>query len=282
MGKLSCVLVVCIWSSVLFAQIPNSGFENWTGGEPDGWYTTNAAPVAVVITQSSDARQGLSSLQGVAKAVLSVVVPPVIVVGEESTPGFPVNQRYLSIRGFYKFAPVGSDVFTVTIAFSKNGQAIGGGVKNLPAASAWSLFEVPIIYTNGETPDTCNLSIGVTGGTGGGTVSAGSTFFVDDLNLSLTVSVNKEIDKKNFSLYQNYPNPFNPATKISFSIPSAEFVTLKVFSVTGSEVVTFINGYKQAGEYEVDFNAAGLPDGVYFYRLTAGHISSVKKLVLLK
>lgn len=282
MRMLSSVLVVCMWSSVLFAQIPNNGFENWTGGEPDGWYTTNAAPVAVVITQSTDARQGLSSLQGIAKAVLSVVIPPVVVVGEEGTPGFPVNQRYLSIKGFYKFAPVGSNIFTVTIAFSKNGQAIGGGVKNLPAASAWSLFEVPIIYTNGETPDTCNLSIGVTGGTGGGTVNAGSAFYIDDLNLSLTVSVNKELDKKNFSLYQNYPNPFNPSTKISFSIPSAEFVNLKLFAVTGAEVVTLVNGYKPAGEYEVGFNATGLPDGVYFYKLTAGSFSSVKKLILLK
>jgi hypothetical protein len=86
----------------------------------------------------------------------------------------------------------------------------------------------------------------------------------------------------NFNLNQNYPNPFNPSTAISFSIPTSEFVSLKVFDVLGSEVATLVNEEKPTGRYKVDFNAANLPSGVYLYKLQAGNFTEVKKLMLLK
>ena len=87
---------------------------------------------------------------------------------------------------------------------------------------------------------------------------------------------------KTFSLQQNYPNPFNPTTKIRFSIPSKEMVTLKVFNVLGQEVMTLVNQEMSAGSYEVDFNASNLPTGVYIYKITAGKYSATKKMMLLK
>jgi hypothetical protein len=93
-----------------------------------------------------------------------------------------------------------------------------------------------------------------------------------------------------FSLLQNYPNPFNPSTTIKYSIPSSEFVTLKVFDVLGKEVATLVNGEKPVGSYEVDFIAAGLSSGMYFYKLQAGNPSTssgqgfveTRKMLLLK
>jgi Secretion system C-terminal sorting domain len=85
-----------------------------------------------------------------------------------------------------------------------------------------------------------------------------------------------------FTLFQNYPNPFNPTTTIKYSIPKEGKVTLKVYDAIGNEVATLVNGNKPAGVYNVAFNAANLSSGVYFYRLTAGSYSSIKKLVLLK
>lgn len=85
-----------------------------------------------------------------------------------------------------------------------------------------------------------------------------------------------------FSLCHNYPNPFNPATTISFTLPSRSFVSLKVFDGLGREVATIVSGEMSAGSYSKQWDASGLPSGVYFYRLQAGSFTETKKLILLR
>ncbi|MBI5402981.1 MAG: T9SS type A sorting domain-containing protein [Ignavibacteriae bacterium] len=90
-----------------------------------------------------------------------------------------------------------------------------------------------------------------------------------------------------YKLFQNYPNPFNPTTNIKYSIPSnvnrqSSNVKLVVFDILGKVVATLVNENQSPGVYEVSFNAGSLPSGVYFYKLTAGDYTEVKKLVLLK
>jgi len=93
-----------------------------------------------------------------------------------------------------------------------------------------------------------------------------------------------------FELYQNYPNPFNPSTKIKFTVPNviasgakqSQLVILKVYDILGNEVVTLVNEEKPAGSYEVDFDATGLPSGIYFYQLKAGKFIQTKKMIYLK
>jgi hypothetical protein len=92
-----------------------------------------------------------------------------------------------------------------------------------------------------------------------------------------------------FSLEQNYPNPFNPTTKIKFTIPTSlnpseggTLVHLIVYDIRGKQVTILVNDEKQPGSYEVDFDGSYLSSGVYFYRITAGSYSEIKKLVLLK
>jgi hypothetical protein len=84
-------------------------------------------------------------------------------------------------------------------------------------------------------------------------------------------------------LSQNYPNPFNPSTVISYMIPSAGHVTLKVFTILGQEVATLVNGQEQAGTYQLTFNGQGLSSGVYFYQLRSGNNTLLtRKMVLMK
>ena len=89
-----------------------------------------------------------------------------------------------------------------------------------------------------------------------------------------------------FVLYQNYPNPFNPSTKISWQSPVGSHQTLKVYDILGNEVATLVNEYRNAGNYNVDFNPASsiknLVSGIYFYRLQAGSFVETKKMILLK
>jgi len=86
----------------------------------------------------------------------------------------------------------------------------------------------------------------------------------------------------NYLLYQNYPNPFNPITKIKYSIPLSDNVKIKVYDILGREIKTLLNEYKQAGTYEIEFDANNLISGVYFYSLQAGNYAATKKLILIK
>ncbi len=85
-----------------------------------------------------------------------------------------------------------------------------------------------------------------------------------------------------YSLLQNYPNPFNPVTNIKFSIPEAGNVKLVVYNALGMETAVLINSKYSAGTYNADFDASGLPSGVYFYKLSAGNYQNIKKMILVK
>jgi hypothetical protein len=102
----------------------------------------------------------------------------------------------------------------------------------------------------------------------------GTFTYMDEIGISL-IPVNAK-------LLANYPNPFNPSTLISYQLLFASQVTLKVYNVLGKEIVTLVNEEKPAGTYEVEFNAEGLPSGVYFYKLQAGDFIEAKKMLLLK
>ena len=85
-----------------------------------------------------------------------------------------------------------------------------------------------------------------------------------------------------FELRQNYPNPFNPSTTISFTLPQAGNVTLKVYNALGQEIATLVNGRQTAQNYEVTFDASNLASGIYIYTLRTDNFSQSKKMLLVK
>jgi len=105
------------------------------------------------------------------------------------------------------------------------------------------------------------------------------------LNQSIITGVESSTEfilPERFSISQNYPNPFNPGTKIRYSVPQSSHVIIKVFDVLGNEIETLVNEEKSVGTYELTWDAANLPSGVYFYQLKAGDYISTKKMVLLQ
>lgn len=85
-----------------------------------------------------------------------------------------------------------------------------------------------------------------------------------------------------FALAQNYPNPFNPSTTINYELPVSNFVTLKIYDLVGKEVMTLVNEKLDAGRYTATFNGANLASGMYFYKISAGQFTFVRKMVLIK
>ena len=127
----------------------------------------------------------------------------------------------------------------------------------------------------GGTVNTTNNTVTLTGLDGFSMWTLGSS--------SLPLPVEDEIEiPTEFALYQNYPNPFNPSTKIRYQLPQESKVIIKLYDILGAEVITLLNEKKEAGVYEVDFNAANLPSGTYIYRIVADGFIETKKMVLLK
>jgi 3',5'-cyclic AMP phosphodiesterase CpdA len=102
---------------------------------------------------------------------------------------------------------------------------------------------------------------------------------------NITTSVKHEDEfsqPSSLTLSQNYPNPFNPTTNIRFNIKEPGYVTLKVYDTIGREITTLTNEYKQAGEYNIPFNASSFASGVYYYSIKQGNKVLTKSMILVK
>jgi len=126
---------------------------------------------------------------------------------------------------------------------------------------------------------------GVYGFVGFDTAADSATFF-DDVKVSgLTTAIDTRpagIAPTAFQLLQNYPNPFNPATTIPFTLESASEIQLEILNLAGQKIATVVNGRWPEGEHRVDWNAAGVPSGVYLVRLKAAGQTLTKRTLLVK
>jgi len=137
-------------------------------------------------------------------------------------------------------------------------------------------------YSSSDT-GTISYNSGTLGSVDGGSLHPFAP--VDAYNWSVSSTAVKEDNNLNpfvNKLHQNYPNPFNPTTEITYQLLSHGYVTLKVYDVLGREVAILVDGEKSAGIYDVSLDASHLSSGVFFYRLTIGDFSNIKKMILIK
>jgi Secretion system C-terminal sorting domain len=278
-------LFFLFFNFVTFAQPLNNSFESWTNGDPTSWVTLDITGFVDCITQSSDAQNGSSSARLEVLDFLGTPFPPYLTSTDSNGNGHPVTQAYANFKGYYKFAPVGSDWLIVSVLMSVNDTMyVGGGAITIESATAsWTEFNVPLVYFNGTTPNSTYITFTI--GDTAGTIAAnvGTVAYLDNLSFSGVASVQQLPGVvNNYKLEQNYPNPFNPSTNIQYSIPEASFVQLKVYDILGNEVATLVNQEQSAGIYKADFSGKGFASGLYIARLTAGNYVKDIKMTLLK
>ncbi|MGE5680162.1 MAG: T9SS type A sorting domain-containing protein [Bacillota bacterium] len=279
-----CFLGIIVISTTVKAQIPNAGFENWTNGEPDQWWTSNATQLFTNVTRSATAHSGQYALKGEVVSTMVGPMQPIIQTGKDAK-GFAVSQRYARISGYYQFNSISGDRLGLNFGLFKGDSGIAVAAAAISvSANSYTKFDLPFVYLTNDVPDKCVLQVQIVGPTQGNNWHVGSSFLIDDLSLSGTAatSVKTESNLTDYVLEQNYPNPFNPSTNISFTIPQNSFVSLKVYDVLGNIVSTLINEQKPAGSYRVSFSGSNLPSGLYIYELKAGSYSMMKKMMLVK
>jgi Secretion system C-terminal sorting domain len=281
------IFLFILASTLLFAQVPNGDFENWTNGNPDSCTVNNGAGLFTTISQSTDKYSGTYAAKGEVVSYSGTTVPPSIYYS------FDISQSYTNFTGYYKFSPInGNDYFFVEVEVYSDTSDAGTGsgifVVN-QAVTSYTQFTVPIKYESSAptTPNHCSISILLvdTSSSSKSAPNVGAYFIIDDLGLSgsaTAISTERNNLPRKFVLNQNYPNPFNPTTVISYQLPVSSYVTLKIFDAIGREIKTLVNKDEAAGNYNVNFNSSGLSSGIYFYRIQAGSFVQTRKLVVLK
>ncbi|HMS64730.1 MAG TPA: T9SS type A sorting domain-containing protein, partial [Ignavibacteria bacterium] len=88
--------------------------------------------------------------------------------------------------------------------------------------------------------------------------------------------------KESYFKASNFPNPFNPTTTISYTLPQPTYVTIAVYDRLGRQVMVLVDQNQESGEFSVDFNAADLPTGIYFYRIKTPEQTEVRKMLFAK
>jgi hypothetical protein len=101
-------------------------------------------------------------------------------------------------------------------------------------------------------------------------------------NGAITQIKHQPIMAGDYQLKQNYPNPFNPQTRIEFSLKKAGHTQLTIYNSLGRQIAQLINEDKSSGNYTIDFNAAGLSSGIYFYKLHSGSFTQTRRMVIIK
>jgi photosystem II stability/assembly factor-like uncharacterized protein len=183
---------------------------------------------------------------------------------------------------FTSFSAI-ADQYNVTLSWSTSTETNNSGFEILRSAQTDNWEKIGFVEGQGTSTQENNYSF-VDENLGVGNFSYKLVQIDFDGTRTESDVVKVEINSlpAEYDLSQNYPNPFNPSTTIKYTIPSGEFVNLRVFNSIGEEVKTLVNEYKTEGTHEVKFDAADLSSGIYFYKIDAGKFSSIKKMILLK
>ncbi|MDD5570195.1 MAG: T9SS type A sorting domain-containing protein [Bacteroidales bacterium] len=289
MRKSTILLTVLIVLSIKAnAQIPNSGFENWTtiGGyqDPQGWGSTNQYSMGpfYAITKSTDhypAAFGSFSVRiennitlnpnySAGGAVFTGPPPP--------SPDFPVTGHPASLTGYYKYAPLGGDTMLVQVLLFKNGLSVSyGAFTTVASASSWTPFTVT--FENYTDVDSASISIGAYYVGGFNYMPHGnSVLYVDNLNFDTFIgSVNEKTGKNN--LFILYPNPASDVVKLNINEFVNEDLSLNIYNISGALVKS-----ETLKQNQREINIGDLPNGFYQVEIKSKKFIEKQKLVILR
>jgi hypothetical protein len=270
------VLLLTAFLGPARAQIPNPGFETWSGvvgsETPAGWVTGNIPGFVVPITKTAAAHSGALALQGNVVNIAGIGLYPPYFWAH-----FPYTQRPGALTGYYKFTSVSKDSLDMFVYLYRQSLSVlvaSGEIGSTANLTAFTKFSIPLEYFSTENPDTAWFEVTILNGLND-TLHLGTGYVFDDLAFEGTATAvgESQVKPTSFALEQNYPNPFNPETAIRYDLPGAAKVRLSVYNPLGQEVATLVNEQEPAGSYQVRFNASTMPSGMYFYRLEAVALS---------
>ncbi len=203
--------------------------------------------------------------------------------------------------GFISSISAADSIFKNLVIYNVNSQ-IQGTLKIDGAAPGYRVYMIAMNQDSAQATALCDAATGnftlpvssnissyqifainLPSNQNSGTVSAqpGNTGIV--VNVTTTgVKDQARTVPSGFALHQNYPNPFNPTTTITYDVSKTSYVTISIYNILGQNVANLVAGTRAPGAYSVSFDGRKFASGLYFYRMSAGNFTSVKKFVLMK
>lgn len=287
--------------------IPNFNFETWGNGAnnaPDSWEDHGSKhPGFYPVTQSTDHCLGSYSAHIENNITATDTTPGTLESKGPNTlnggwgPAFPVNTRYTTLKGFYKFTPQNGDSAVVIALLYKTGyinsqwpgNMLAIGWKNIgTATSVWTPFTtMNFLYDNATVvPDSAYISLDAFQELSFYTgvkypVKGNSAFYVDALNYdSYLTGVDKPLDiTSNFKLF---PNATSGNFDVHFKTSESDYVSIKIYDMDGKEILNLFSGSLSSGEHVFHYNMEELSNGNYLYVVASEKGYKAEKLCVQK
>jgi len=272
-------------------SIPNYDFESWKNYDHitlnNWWYSRKdragegmGANLPVIIT--TDAHSG-----SYAALVRNIIRPQdtisgLMYTGSENHYNFIVDYKPISLNGFYKFFPQNGDSLYITINLKSGIQQVGSGIfKTGDTANEYTTFTANILYDNPLVPDSAEIILQVFNFD----KAVGNSYaVVDDFNFDgflADVEENPMVKPANADFEFNiYPNPFCNNAGISFALEQPEQVQIRLYHISGKEVMTIVNKNFEAGSHEISIINTGLQKGFYVCVITSDGKNYNKKIIV--
>ncbi|NVN95209.1 MAG: T9SS type A sorting domain-containing protein [Bacteroidetes bacterium] len=268
--KILILAILVILSLNLMAQIPNAGFETWTGNDPNGWDNLNSLTSLTgtyTCTKGTPGNPGASYLKLITKSVIVVgIVPGIALSGKldkttfQPTSGFAYNQRPTALTGNWQYMAYGNDQGFIAVAFTKwntitnSRDTISTTMYSLPGmVMSWESFNIPITFTSPSNPDTCLIVLSASGLS---SAVANSYLYIDNLDFSFGTSIKEnDITKRNIKIY---PNPLQD--ELRFELPDnlkSSTISYKLINNLG---LTIQSSNNHQSNY---IETSNLPSGFY-------------------
>jgi hypothetical protein len=285
-------IVTLLFSFQLIAQVvPNGSFEDWENfgnyENPYFWDTPNPETSLVGLTtvtkEDSVVYDGTYSARLTTLDIIGIMMSPgLLTLGsfdvdfttQEVTfaGGEPFTDRPAKFTGWYKYIPVASDFFSVSVYLTKNTVdtvAVGAILEATPA-SEWTQFEVPLIYFSAEDPDTVNMIIM----SSLAPITPGSVLFVDKLEFQGGVGIEEELIESYVDFYHDQSNQ---SLQINYHFTSEQTVSVSLFNLVGQPVKVLQERKVMNGQEVID--VGGYPAGIYLIEVRSGSERMVKKMI---
>lgn len=271
------LLLLC---TLTLAQIPNASFENWTGGDPNNWFTSNNPPFLIFITESNNAHAGSSAAECHPVEFQGFVVSPLFALG---TNGEGANTAIApeAVHGWYIANLDSGDQAITAIGMMDNNGITGAGVAYFTTTSVYKEFVANMYYYTGSpNGDSISIFFLMTPDSSSETLHIGSYYIVDDLSFGAPTGTDDVNNSALPGLKTISPNPGSDEAQIIYSIRRSGKTDLSIYDLNGRMIKSVVNEQQTPGRYKAFANLSDLPAGTYVCRLMSDGTTDFRKVMV--